>query len=256
MALKTKLNPMGALGVKYYTLTVVTSPANATCVLTVNGIQYTTKSLKVKKGTVVNYSVSYTDTTTKTGSITMDSDKTLTFTRTYYTSTTYQSWSQPTLSANGTIGGSSFAVDGSGNWSTTYNQFWKGMDGNSSTIVLGYPNKSPQPSYIFYNPNPLKVSNLHFKSYAGGDGAGWVTKAGTIYVSTNGNTWTNLKDFTNSVTGAGAEYDVSVLTASGFKYYKITLTQGSSYGAGWAEMTITATEAIESYTYYFNLVIT
>lgn len=69
------------------TLTVVTTPSNATCVLTVNGIQYTTKSLEVKKGTVVNYSVSYSNTTTKTGSVTMNSNKTLTFTRTYSTST-------------------------------------------------------------------------------------------------------------------------------------------------------------------------
>lgn len=80
MGIRTKFNPMGGSNGKFYTLTIVTNPAAATCTLTINGIQYVTKSKKVKEGTIVNYSVYHSTYGTKTGNITVDSDITLTFT--------------------------------------------------------------------------------------------------------------------------------------------------------------------------------
>lgn len=80
MGIRTKLNPMGGSNGKYYTLTIVTDPAAATCTLTINGIQYVTKTKEVKENTVVSYSVNHSTYGTKTGSITLTSDTTLTFT--------------------------------------------------------------------------------------------------------------------------------------------------------------------------------
>ena len=89
MALRTKLNPMGANGVKYYTLTVTTSPANATCVLFYDGVTHYGTFAHVKSGTVVNYSVSHSGYTTQTGSwtITENTTKTVTLSLVQYTVT-------------------------------------------------------------------------------------------------------------------------------------------------------------------------
>ena len=90
MSIKTRINPMGALGVKEYTLTVTTNPAAATCTLTYDGVSYSTKTAKVKAGTVISYSVYHSTYGTTSGSITMDSDKTLNCNGTYSSSTTYK----------------------------------------------------------------------------------------------------------------------------------------------------------------------
>ena len=75
---------------KYYTLTVSTNPASATCTLTYGGNSYSSKTATVKKGTIISYSVYHSTYGTTTGNITMDSDKTLTCEGTYSTgATTY-----------------------------------------------------------------------------------------------------------------------------------------------------------------------
>lgn len=74
---------------KQVTLTVTTNPAAATCKLTYDGQTYTAKTATVDVGTSISYSISYDNTTTKTGSFIMSKDRTLTATRTYSTSTSY-----------------------------------------------------------------------------------------------------------------------------------------------------------------------
>lgn len=71
------------------TLTVITNPSNATCVLTYNGQSYTTKTLEVPIGAVVSYSISYTGYNTQTGSWTINNNvtKTITLVQTTYTLT-------------------------------------------------------------------------------------------------------------------------------------------------------------------------
>jgi len=287
MALKTKLNPMGAFGVKYYTLTVITSPANATCVLTVNGVQYTTKSLRVKAGTVVSYSVSYTDTTTKTGSITMDSDKTLTFNRTYSTSTIYQPWTQPTATSSdrysttsntnyngvfGAVGGSIFAVESSpAIQNGDANALWKAFQ---STNTAGYfstyvATANGYPYITFYNPTALKVEKFTI-SNAGSTGStdanGYTPSTGDILASDNGSSWTTIKNFTNPDANCnkGVVWDLDVpSSASAYKYWKI-VAKTSKYlkttamNGRWqtTHIEVHATIPQIQYTYYFDLTIT
>ena len=72
---------------KKYTLTI-SKPSGATVTLTYNGNTVTYSApLKIKKGTTVNYTVTQSNTTTKSGSFTMNSNKTLTVSR--ESSTTY-----------------------------------------------------------------------------------------------------------------------------------------------------------------------
>lgn len=74
---------------KQYTLTISTNPASATCTLTYNGNSYSSKTCTVDEGTVVSYSIYHSTYGTKTGTVTMDSDKTLNCVGTYSTSTSY-----------------------------------------------------------------------------------------------------------------------------------------------------------------------
>lgn len=78
MGIKTKLNPMGGGAKKETTctLTVVTSPSNADCYLTYNGVTYNTKTLVVDKGATVYCSVSHYGYYTQTGSWTITSSGT------------------------------------------------------------------------------------------------------------------------------------------------------------------------------------
>ena len=101
----------------YYTLTVVTDPVSATCTLTYNGLSYTTKSATVEAGTVISYSVYHATYGTTTGTITMDSDKTLTCNGTYSTSyTDGNSWASPTNMTSNTS--ADFELTPSGEYSS------------------------------------------------------------------------------------------------------------------------------------------
>lgn len=137
MALRTKLNPMGANGDKYYTLTVTTSPANATCVLTYDGVAHTAKTATVKSGTVVSYSVSYSGYTTQTGSwtVTENTTKSITLTALY------------TLTVNCSYGSTYiYILDANGNQlASTYNTGTLSYSVTSGTVLKYYVRSSNSP---------------------------------------------------------------------------------------------------------------
>lgn len=56
--LRTKLEPLGGCGIKYYTVTINPSPSNSTVVFTYQGQNYYQKSIRVKKGSNLSYTVS------------------------------------------------------------------------------------------------------------------------------------------------------------------------------------------------------
>ena len=128
------------LGLKKYTLTVVTSPASATCTLTYRGKTYNTKTLEIRKGETVSYSIHHSTYGTTTGTILMDSNKTLTCVgkqeRKYYKYVN-ETWTTPNLTSATSYGtitpsGSQYTVFNGGtlviSWST-------GKDDNSSYNV-------------------------------------------------------------------------------------------------------------------------
>lgn len=123
-----------------------------------------------------------------------------------------QAFSQPTLSANGTMGGSSFAVtadhETNGN-----NPAYYVFDGNDSTYWRG----GNVPGYIeFYNPAPIKVTALtwgFFYSYP---------TSGNVQGSNNHSDWTTITEFTNDT---DSDFTISMSgNTNSYKYYRINVS--------------------------------
>ena len=150
------------------------------------------------------------------------------------------SWTQPILTANGTIGGNSFAVSASSEYSASY-QAYKAFDGSTSTEWVTLGNSSP--AYIeFYNPKALNVTLLTLTTRS--ESTETFT-AGTIYGSNDNSTWDILKTYTNSATSASSTWtiDLSDNTAY-YKYYKIEGTTFSGTNNGFSNIVITARELL------------
>lgn len=136
--------------------------------------------------------------------------QTLYWQRSYYKRIYYKKtpWTQPTLSANGSVGGASFAVSASAETNPAYYAF----DSNSST----YWRSGTAAGWIqFYNPIPLLVSNIrwgYFYSYP---------TAGTIQGSSDGITWDTVASWNNS---AAADFDIQLTSNIAYKYHRINVT--------------------------------
>ena len=228
------------------TLTVVTNPASATCTLTYNEQSYETKSAIVPKGTTVSYSIYHSTYGTTTGTITMDSDKTINFEGTYSTSTVTTSWTNPTnLTANGTLGGSSFAVSGK---SGTYAS-WKMFDGNGNTFAQAPANKT----LIIYNPIAVCLTEVYYKAYDYLHNVYGVQEV--AYASTETGTRTTVYSEKISDFTAERTYSFSSNTAYA-KYWFISYEKTGNGGFAMYTCTLTGKTKTTSYTYYWEKTIT
>lgn len=235
------------------TLTVSTNPASATCTLTYDGQSYSAKSATVKKGTVISYSIYHSTYGAQTGSINMDSDKTLTFTGTYSTSSIDVNWSQPILTSNGTLGGNSFAVAASSEYAGQ--EVWKAFDGQTSGenyFRSKYIDIGATHTVTIYNPTALKISNI---AYLNTGQTIVIPVSYTIYGSNTNSNWTQLTTGTNSVYTAGQTWNMSLSgNTNYYKYYKLDLKNGNSTGYIMCmELTVTAKYQQTSYTYYWEV---
>lgn len=247
----------------YYTLTInstnpVINQKTVTCELYYDGENHTITTATVKAGTIITYTL--TDTThtnnnsyvTKTDTVTMDADKTLNCSVTYSTTITGTSWTRPNLSANGSLGGGSFAVYASSENSSSY-QIWKAFDASNSTQWIG--NYSALPiSVKIYNPNALKVSSFNMRNRSNANG---YFTSGKVYVSSTNDNWRYFTSFSNSVSGIGKEWTINVNSSSFYKYYKIQFSDWhrgqAGENCGLSNIGITAQQAVTSYTYYWNI---
>lgn len=176
----------------------------------------------------------------------VNDDRLYVFKRKEYWKYEYKDWTQPVLTANGTMGGSSFAASQVGFADEGDLKAFRAFDNNTSTMC--YFAKST--GYLqWYNPNPLKITNLKLTNYIGDS---WGTRAltsGSIQVSNNGSDFVELKTFTNSATGGGASWNIDLSANTGYyKYYRIVCTGNSvarpeaNAQCHIAELKITATE--------------
>lgn len=127
----------------------------------------------------------------------------------------YDTWTQPVLSADGTMGGDSFATSASA-WnlvsSGSIAQPYAAFDKNTST----YWRSGTTSGWLqFYNPSPIKVSTIkwgYFYNYPTG---------GNVQGSNDGNAWTTLANWTNS---SASDFTIQVNSNAFYKYYRINIT--------------------------------
>ena len=135
-------------------------------------------------------------------------------------STTTQAFSQPTLTANGTLGGSKFAVSASSQTSSGY-AAWYAMDSSTSTYWCNDHSKSSW--FIFYNPTALRITKVVATQVSG-----YTFASVSVQGSNNNSAYTNI---TSTLTNNSTTKDTITLTNTNYyKYYKFSFTS-SSYPA-------------------------
>lgn len=165
--------------------------------------------------------------------------------RKYYKYQTVESsWTQPVLSANGTLGGDSFACSPSSteeylNWYPA----WKAFDNTNSTAWSCVGSTGHM---IFYNPAALKVSSIKITNPTNNSGIlnfHSVATAGNIQASNDSTNWIQIATYTNSSTTSGQTWTINVNSSNFYKYYKIEITSSSNNNnTCLAEVAITATK--------------
>ena len=137
-------------------------------------------------------------------------------------------FTQPVLSANGTLGGASFAV-GSDLDQDNRPQYYL-FDNNSATAyTLKHTISAPYQTYpvTFYNPQPLNVTGLSFDVQQQGGFTGY-PKTLTLEGSNDGTTWSTIGSYNNTSANPSivSTFDISDNT-NYYNYYKITVTDGT-----------------------------
>ena len=150
---------------------------------------------------------------------------------------------QPILIRNGIMGGDSFAV--SSNVEYAENYACRAFDGiKDDTSYFHTPQNVKTGYYDIYNPIALNIT--HIKFYNQIVAANRASSAGNIYGSNNGEEWTLIKNYTNTVQAKASTWEIDLSSNEDYyKYYRIESTAGSS-DQYWVivEMEITATEEI------------
>ena len=167
--------------------------------------------------------------------------------RTYY-KYAYRDWVQPVLTANGTLGASSFAVYCAD--TDSYPAYYA-FDNNSSTFATTH-NKD----FIIYSKNALNIKNISFLQRSG---SSYLFKGGEIYGSNDGEEWQLIQTITGDIWDLSSNNEY-------YNYYKIVQTVSADFQI--VQFTIKATEQYPvevpsssitdfgSYKYYKNVVTT
>lgn len=136
---------------------------------------------------------------------------------------TEQSWTQPVLSANGTIGGDSFAC--AANTEYIDNPAWKAFDSNANTDWQG-ANSYGLPNILeWYNPNPLNVTKIVFVT---GLKEGSLTpiiyscaKNYLVQASIDNTNWVDIYTGTNTSYSEKKSITVNISNNNFYKYWRI-----------------------------------
>lgn len=133
-----------------------------------------------------------------------------------------EQWVQPILTQNGTLGGSTFAVAASSEYSTSYlacNAFKFDLD---SSIWHSAAQSDKNWFLIFYNPSALKVSKIDIAISS----TSYNPSGGILQGSNDGKTWVDICNFTNTIAvNQSDKFTIDARDNSTFyKYYKILFT--------------------------------
>ena len=162
---------------------------------------------------------------------------------------TETAWTQPILSANGTLGGNKFAVGI--NVTQHYINIWTCFNGQTDTGHITPDNGIYTPATVeitIYNPIPLNIKK--FTLSQGSTNASGGLHAGTIYGSNDGANWVKVGTY-SGLTAQGStitEYINLPNNNAYYKYHKISNTEGGYNGVVVKEITLTATQKTETWT--------
>ena len=152
---------------------------------------------------------------------------------------TYQDWTQPVLTAAGTMGGDSFAVAQSSSYNSI--DFWKVFKETSSQ----WHANSGLPQWVsWYNPKPMLVTKLYFPAHGSGQIKNFVIQA-----CDDNSSWADILSYSNTNSTAAFEVDLSA-NETPYKYWRIYISScyyssgGKYYALIQAGFTITAQEKI------------
>ena len=155
----------------------------------------------------------------------------------------YKSWTMPSLTADGTLGGDTYAAEASAAVVNGYNAYksFDGTHGGANTFAAIA--KTTSGSLTFYSPVKLKVTSLLFKNSTSSVAKN-LPVTFEIFGSNNGTDWTSLVsgNYESTVTSATQEvhipeskYDV---TNVGYEYFKIYVENGGGTNIDFPEITI------------------
>lgn len=156
------------------------------------------------------------------------------------------------ISANGTLGGDSFAVYTSNNLDASLYPAWHIFDGDDETDWLD--TQAPV-DVIFYNPTPIRLDYLVYTNRNGVDG--YTFTDGTLYGSNDNITYEEIITFTNSDSYGNS--GIEVLNAADkqsykyYKYHKFHFTAETLPGTGICNIFFNGYEA-EPMTLYYPLI--
>lgn len=154
-------------------------------------------------------------------------------------------WTQPALSANGTIGGDRFACAASSEQASDGYGAYKAFNNNNDESWFA---KAKPPQWLeWYNPVPLKITKIIF---ATGTTYSGITvsciKDYIIQASIDGNSWINIYTGVNSVKGVKTIVTANINNVSAYKYWRIyivSLYDSYTVPCVW-QVTITATQIV------------
>lgn len=140
----------------------------------------------------------------------------------------WKKFERPNLTANGTMGGDSFAVSASS--ALSGNEAWKAVDGSSDNGSLwqSVSNASFGEWFTFYNPTAIKLNSLLLE-YSQGQGY-YYPKEIKIQGSDDNSSWVDLTTFTNST--YSASYNIAVNSSTAYKYHRLLFTNYAGYNSG------------------------
>lgn len=135
-------------------------------------------------------------------------------------------WTRPNLSANGTMGGNSFACVADSE-SSTSTAAYKAFDGTETSSSFWGSGNTAYPHWItFYNPTPIKVTQLTITNYDNNE-AKRAIQEGTVYGSNDNSSWTTIKAFSNTNRTPLSTWTINMSNNTNYyKYYKLYASAG------------------------------
>ena len=154
----------------------------------------------------------------------------------YHNSTRY-AFEQPVLSANGTLGGDSFAVAASSQHANIPGGAWNAFNGTNTGVNDCWHSSGVNNEWFtFYNPLPINVTKLTITNRNATASGDWhMVGSGTVYGSNDNSNWEELVEFTNpnTTTDCGnASWDIDLSSNNkSYKYYKLQVNpvEGDGY---------------------------